>query len=98
MNVLWTLLKVVAALVLLIPVGLIMLGVVGTVLAVAVMLLRFAVIGLLAYGAIKLVARLVRGPAPRVQPKATPQLGQVDPYFQAAMRELDQELPETRAR
>jgi hypothetical protein len=98
MKVLWTLLKVAVALVVLIPVSLLMLGVFGTVLGLAVLLLRVALIGLLAYGAFKLVARLMRGPAPRVEPKATPRLAPVDPYYQAAMRELDQELPEARVR
>jgi hypothetical protein len=87
MKVLWTLLKVAVALVLVIPVGLLMLGVVGTVLGLAIMLLRVALVGLLAFGAFKLVARLMRGPAPRVEPKETPRLASVDPYYQAAMRE-----------
>lgn len=92
MKVLWTLLKVAAALVLVIPVSLIVLGVFGTVLGLAVMMLRFALIGLLAFGAFKLVARLMRGPAPRVEPRETPRLSQVDPYYQAAMKELDRDL------
>ena len=92
MKVLWTLAKVGIALVLLIPVSLLMLGVFGAVLGLAVMLLRLALIGLLAYGAFKLAARLLRGrPAP-VEPKTTPQLGSADPYYQAAMRELDRDI------
>src|SRR5687768_4286752 len=98
MKVLWTLLKVAAALVLVIPVSLLILGVVGTVLGLAIVLLRVALIGLLAFGAFKLIARLVRGPAAPVKSNATPQLGSVDPYYQAAMRELDMDLPEARAR
>jgi hypothetical protein len=98
MKVLWTLLKVAVALVLVIPVTLLLLGVFGTVLALAVMLLRVALIGLVAFGAFKLIARLMRGPAPRVQTKETPRLGSVDPYYQAALRELDLELPESRVR
>ena len=98
MKVLWTLVKVAAALVLVIPLSLLALGIVGTVLGLAIMLLRFALIGLLAYGAFKLVGRLMRGPAPRVAAKETPRLAPVDPYYQAAMRELDLELPESRAR
>ena len=98
MKVLWTLLKVAAGLVLLIPLSLIVLGLVGTVLGLAIALLRLAVIGLLAYGAFKLVARLIRGPGKAIAPKETPRLTSVDPYFQAAMRDLDQELPEARAR
>lgn len=93
MKVLWTLLKVAAVLVLVIPVSLLILGVVGTVLGLAIMLLRVALIGLLAYGAFKLIARLLRGPAPRVEPMKTQQLSPAaDPYYQAAMRELDRDI------
>ena len=92
MKLLWSLVKVAVALVLVIPVSLLILGVVGTVLGLAIMLLRLAVIGLLAYGAFKLVARLLRGPA-RVAPKVTQQLATpTDPYYQAAMRELDRDI------
>jgi hypothetical protein len=96
MKVLWTLLKVALALVLIIPVSLIMLGLFGTVLGLSILLMRLAVFGLLAYGAVKLVARLIRGPAPQVEARTMPRLGSVDPYYQQAMRELDQELPEAR--
>ena len=98
MKLLWTLVKVAVALVLVIPVSLLMLGLFGTVLGLAIALLRIALIGLVVYGAFKLVARLFRGPAPKVEPKETPRLSSVDPYYQAAMRELDVELPEARAR
>jgi len=98
MKLLWTLVKVAVALVLVIPLSLLMLGVFGTVLGLAIMLLRIALIGLLVFGAFKLVARLMRGPAPRVEPKETPRLASQDPYYQAAMRELDSDLPEARAR
>ena len=93
MKVLWTLLKVAAALVLVIPVSLLILGVVGTVLGLAIMLLRIALIGLVAYGAFKLVARLLRGPTPRVEPREAQRLSTpADPYYQAAMRELDRDI------
>ena len=97
MKVLWTLLKVAVALVLVIPVSLLLLGVIGTVLGLAILLLRVALIGLLAFGAFKLIARLMRGPA-RVEAKEAPRLSSVDPYYQAAMRELDVDLPESRVR
>ena len=97
MKVLWTLVKVVAVLILAIPVSLIVLGVFGTVLGAAIVLLRMALVALLAYGAFKLVARMMRGPAPRAQQKEAPRLGSADPYFEAAMRELDRDLPEARA-
>ena len=93
MKVLWTLLKVAVALVLVIPVSLLLLGVIGTVLGLAIMLLRLALIGLLAYGAFKLIARLLRGPTARVKSVETPRLATpADPYYQAAMRELDRDL------
>jgi hypothetical protein len=96
-KMLWTLFKVAVGLVLVIPVSLIMLGLFGTVLGLAIALLRLALIGLLVYGAFKLMARLLRGPAKRVEPKETPRLTPADPYFQAAMRELDRDLPEARS-
>ena len=92
MKVLGTLLKVVVSLVLLIPVSLLVLGIFGTVLGLAVMLVRLAVIGLMAYGAFKLLGRLTRGRAPHVERGQTRQLAPVDPYYQAAMRELDRDL------
>lgn len=98
MKLLWTIVKVALALVLLIPVSLIVLGVFGTVIGLAVALLRLALLGLLAYGAFKLVARLVRGPSKTVEPKSIPSLNAADPYYDAAMRELDQELPGSRTR
>ena len=92
MKVLWTLLKVAAALVLVIPVSLLMLGVIGTVLGLTILLLRVTLIGLLAFGAFKLLARLMRGPATRIEPREAPRLAPADPYYQAAMRELDRDL------
>jgi hypothetical protein len=89
--VLWTLLKVAMALLLMIPVGMIVLGVVGVAVGLAFLALRVAVVGLLAFGAFKLVARLIRGPA-RVEAKETPRLSSVDPYYQSALRELDRDL------
>ena len=86
MKVLWTLAKLVIALVVLIPVSLIILG-------TAVFALRLALLALVVYGAFKLIGRLLRGPTPS-KPKEIPQLGSVDPYYSAAMRDLDRELGE----
>ena len=97
MKLLWTLVKVAVGLIVLIPVSLFMLGLFGTVLGLAMLLLRVAFIGLLVYGAFKIVGRIFRGPK-NVEAPATPRLAPADPYFQAAMRELVQELPEARAR
>jgi hypothetical protein len=96
MRVLWTLVKVVVVLALVIPVGIIAmalaLGIFGALLGLAMLALRVAIVGLVAYGAFKLIARLVRGPAPRPQPVAPAALPPVDPYYQAAMRELDRDI------
>ena len=91
MKVIWTLLKIVIALAIFIPISLIVLG---TVVGLAALAFRLALLGLVAYGAIKLVARLVRGPKPSYTPKELLPLERVDPHYQAAMRELDRDLGE----
>ena len=97
MKLLWTLLKVTLALVLIVPVGIIlmatMLGIFGALLGIAMLTLRLAVMGLVAYGAFRLVAWLFRDRAPRPAPKQPAPLPPVDPYYQAAMRELDRDVP-----
>src|SRR5687768_8461604 len=96
MNMLWTLLKVVMALVLVIPIGIIVLatalGLFGALLGLAILVLRVAVVGLLAYGALKLLGMLFRGPSRRSAAAEIPKLAPVDPHYEAAMRELDREL------
>jgi len=98
MRLLWTLLKVVIALALVIPVSIIVLatvlGVFGALLGLAILALRLAVVGALCGGAFLLVVRLVRGPAPRQSEIKS--LPAVDPHYEAAMRELDRELGEVR--
>ena len=91
MKVLWTLLKVVIALVIFVPVSLILLG---TVVGLAALAFRLAILALVAYGAFKLVARLLRGPKPSDAPRPIPQLKAEDPYYTAAIRELDRDLGE----
>ena len=97
MKVLWTLFKVALALVLVIPVGIIvlatMLGIFGALFGLAVMALRVAVVGLVIYGAIKLISRLMRDPAPpAAAPREIPSASRVDPYYESAMRELDRDV------
>ena len=92
MRVLGTLLKVVVSLMLLIPVSLLVLGIFGTVMGLAVMFVRLALIGLMAFGAFKLIGRLTRGRGSRAERSQIPRLAPVDPYYQAAMRELDRDL------
>jgi len=100
MKLLWTLAKVAIVLVLAIPVGIILLGtmfgLLGALIGLAFVALRVAIIALAAYGVFRLAAWLLRGrdraPAPRQQPVR--ELPPVDPYYSAAMRELDRDLGE----
>ncbi|HEY4302942.1 MAG TPA: hypothetical protein VGM82_00635 [Gemmatimonadaceae bacterium] len=94
MRILWTLLKVIVGLAIAIPVGIIILaltaGVLGTLLAFAIMALRLAIVGFVGYGIYRLAKHLFfssPAPAPRIR-----DLPPVDPYYNAAMRELDAEL------
>ena len=95
MRVLWTLLKVIVGLAVAIPVGIFVLsltvGVVGALLGLAIMALRLACIGFVGYGLYRLGRHLFgASPKPVVSQRAS--LPPVDPYYQAAMRELDTEL------
>jgi hypothetical protein len=93
MRIFWTLIKIIIGLAIAIPVGLFALallaGVVGTFVGLAFMALRLAIIGLVGYGIYRLV-RLVFAPSPKASPVR--ELPRPDPYYEAAMRELDSEL------
>ena len=97
MRIIGTLVKVIVALAIAIPLAMIVfattLGVLGALIGLAFIALKFAVFALIAVGAFKLLARLFRStPAPTGQvSKALPP---VDPHYDAAMRELDLELGE----
>jgi hypothetical protein len=95
MRVLWTIFKIIIGLAIVIPVGILALaltfGVLGALFGLAFLVLRLALIGLVGYGLFR-VARHVFGgsrktPAPKVH-----DLPPVDPYYEAAMRELDAEF------
>jgi hypothetical protein len=96
MKVLWTLLKIVIALALVIPISIIVLGtalgILGALLGVAILALKIAVFGLVGWGVFRLVRRLVRGPRSDEQRNTIPEPRQLDPHYEAAMRELDREL------
>lgn len=98
MGLLWTFVKVALALALVIPLSVIVfataLGVFGALLGLAFLVLRLAVIGLIGWGVFLLIARLFRGPAPSSRPSELKQMPPVDPYYEAARRELDRELGE----
>ena len=88
--------KIVIALAIAIPVSIIVLGtalgILGAMVGLAIIALKFAIIGLVAWGAFRFVARLVGGSAGTVHRQAIPEAPPVDRHYEAAMRELDQEL------
>jgi hypothetical protein len=96
MRLLWTVLKVAIALVFALPIAIIILatalGIFGALLGLAFLALRIAVIGLLCWGAFRFVAWLLRGATSQSPQREVKPLPQVDPHYEAAMRELDREL------
>lgn len=98
MRVLWTLLKVVIVLALAIPISIFVLatalGILGALVGIAFVVLKFAVIGLVAWGLFRLIVRLLGGPAKSTRKQPAHELPPVDRYYEAAKRELDQELGE----
>ena len=101
MRILWTFVKVVVALAVAIPLSIIILatglGVLGALVGIAFLALKLAVIGLVCWGVFRLVTSLLRpSPKPKSRPEPIAQLRSPDPHYEAAMRELDQELGEAR--
>lgn len=96
MRLLWTLLKVVIALALVLPISIIVLatvlGLFASLLGLAVLGLRLAVIGLLGWGAYRFIRWVARGSTPHPPQREVTPLPKVDPHYEAAMRELDREL------
>ena len=94
MRILWTLIKVIIGLAIAIPLGIVALGVtigvVGVVLGLAILALKLACVGFVGYGLYRLVRHLVAPEPAPVRPVAS--LPMPDPYYDAAMRELDREM------
>jgi hypothetical protein len=94
MRIMWTLFKIIIMLAITIPVALFALaltvGVVGTVVALALTALRIALIALVGYGIYR-IARFLFAPSAPEKPVVS-ELPAADPYYVAAMRELDSEL------
>jgi hypothetical protein len=93
MRILVTLFKVIIGLAIAIPVGILALaltvGIVGTVIGLAIAALKLACVAFAGYGLFR-VARHVLAPAPKMPPIR--ELPPRDPYYEAAMRDLDMEL------
>ena len=98
MRLVWTLVKVIVGLAIIVPITVIALGatigVLGVVLGLAVLALKLAIVALVVVGGVRLVARLFRRAAPVRERPVTRELRPADPHYEAAMRELDQELGE----
>jgi hypothetical protein len=101
MKVLWTLLKVVIGLVIAIPLSILVLatalGILGALVGVAILAIKLVVFGLVGWAAFRLITRLVRGPSSDKRKSTLAELPAppVDRHYEAAMRELDQELGPT---
>jgi hypothetical protein len=95
MRILWTLLKIIIGLAIAIPLGIVAigltLGVLGGIIGLAVLALKLAVLGFIGFGLFKL-ARAVFVSAPKAKPQPLRELPMPDPYYEAAMRELDAEM------
>lgn len=95
MKVLWTLVKVALGLALVVPIAIIVLatalGLLGALLGLAVLTLKLAVVGLIAWGIFRVGVALLGGRKQPAPPKLK-ELPPVDPYYEAAKRELDREL------
>ena len=101
MRVLWTLAKMIIGLVVAIPLGIVVLvlalGVLGSLLGLAVLTIKLACVAFIGYGLFR-VARLFFTPTSRRAAQPVRELTRPDPYYEAAMRELDAEMPRTSGR
>ena len=96
MRILWTAVKLVLALVVVVPISIIVLavtlGLFGALVGLAIVVLKLAIFGLLALFLLRLLGGLIFGRARGAQAQATSELPPRDPHYEAAMRELDREL------
>jgi hypothetical protein len=95
MRILWTLFKIIIALVIAIPLGIVALalglGILGALLGLAVLALKLVCVGFIAYGVFR-VARSFFGAAPNPSPERVRQLPASDRYYEEAMREVDRHI------
>lgn len=98
MRILWTLLKVIIGLAIAFPLGIVALvfalGILGSLLGLAVLALKLAVLGVVGYGLLR-AARYFLSPAAKLTTTQPRELPMPDPYYEAAMRDLDREMGHT---
>lgn len=96
MRILWNLVKFAIVLALVIPVAIIVLatalGLFGALLGLAIVAVRLAIVALLVWGAYRLGRAVFRRSGKHSRTGEFGQLVPVDPYYEAAKRELDREL------
>lgn len=97
MRLLWTFVKVVLALALSGAIAIMVLpmvlGMIGALVGLAALTLRLAFVGLIAWALFRLAVALFGG-RKSAEPMQVRDLPRPDPYYEAAKRELDQELGE----
>lgn len=95
MRALWTVVKVIVGLAVAIPLGIVALaltlGILGGLIGLAVLALKLACVALVGYGLFRL-ARGLFGSSPTPYAQSIRELRPADPYYDAAMRELDTEI------
>lgn len=96
MRILWNFVKFAIVLALVIPVAIIVLatalGLFGALLGLAILALRLAILALVVWGAYRLGKALFGRSGERSRVDESRRLVPVDPYYEAAKRELDREL------
>jgi hypothetical protein len=100
MRLLWTFVKVVIALAVAIPLSIIVLatalGILGALVGMAFIALKLAFLALVGWGVFRLIGKLFGGAGKIERRVVISELPPPDPHYEAAMRELDRELGETR--
>ena len=96
MRIFWKLFKVVLAAAILIPLGLFMLalafGLLGTLVGLALIAVKLACLGLVTYGVYRVARWFFSSGSRPATPPPVHSLPPRDPYYEAAMRELDAEI------
>lgn len=98
MRTLWTLFKIIIGLAIAIPIGVVVLaltlGVLAGLLGLAVLALKLVVVAIIGYALFK-VGRHLFAPTPTPTTQPARELTKPDPYYEAAMRDLNAHIRRT---